>query len=387
MRRGWRRGRAAVSRLLFAAVVPWLLVAPGVALGQPHSPVADAAQRGDLEAVRQLLRAGADVNAPQGDGMTGLHWAAQRGDEALCEALLYAGARVDAGTRIGHYTPLHLASRAAREAVVAMLLEAGSDADARTTNSGVMPLHLAAASGDPRVLRVLVDGGADVNGPEGAWGQTPLIFAAANNRVAAIEALLEAGADPSITARSVDVAEQEKRDAAAERRLDEFLAAFKEKEGGDPDWRPTPSQVQAAIEASREIQRKWPDVPDPADDGPAAEAAEEAADTVAAEEAVATEGDAETGEPAEDEAPARPDEGDAEGSLPKSLKPTSPSTRKSPKRRSRDQCPMRRWSARGAASPLSCTPSGRATPTRRSRSSMVAPTSTSPRAGTRPPRY
>ena len=253
-----------------AVVFPWLLVAPGLALAQVDSPVADAARRGDLEAVRSLLREGADVNAPQGDGMTALHWAAERGDEGLCEVLLYAGARVDAGTRIGHYTPLHLAARAASEAVVAMLLDAGSDVDARTTNSGVAPLHLAAAAGDPGVLRALLDGGADVNGVEGAWGQTPLIFAAANNRVAAIGVLLEAGADPAVTARSVDVAEQEKADAAAERRLGEFLAAFKEKEGGGPDWQPTPSQVQAAIEAYREVQRKWPDVPDPADDGQAA---------------------------------------------------------------------------------------------------------------------
>ena len=230
------------------------------------SPVADAAQRGDLDAVRRLLRDGADVNAPQGDGMTALHWAAERGDAPLCEVLLYAGARVDAGTRIGHYTPLHLAARTASAAVVGMLLEAGSDPGAATTNSGATPLHLAAASGDPRVIGVLAAAGADVNARESAWGQTPLIFAAAANRVAAVEALLGAGADPSLAAHVVDVEEQADADAAAERRLNEFIAAFREKEGGGPDWQPTPSQVQAAIEAAREIQRRWPDVPDPADD-------------------------------------------------------------------------------------------------------------------------
>ena len=230
------------------------------------SPVADAAQRGDLGAVRNLLRNGADVNAPQGDGMTALHWAAERGDGPLCEVLLYAGARVDAGTRIGHYTPLHLAARAAHAAVAEMLIEAGSDPGAATTNSGATPLHLAAASGDPRVIEVLAAAGADVNAREAAWGQTPLIFAAAANRVAAVEALLAAGADPSLAAHVVDVAEQADADAAAERRLNEFIAAFREKEGGGADWQPTPSQVQAAIEAAREIQRRWPDVPDPADD-------------------------------------------------------------------------------------------------------------------------
>jgi ankyrin repeat protein len=55
----------------------------------------------------------------------------------------------------------------------------------------------------------------------------------------------------------------EQADRAADRRINEFLEEFKEKEGGGPNWQPQPSQVQAAIEAAREIQRKWPNVPDP----------------------------------------------------------------------------------------------------------------------------
>ncbi len=242
----------------------------------PDSPVADAAQRGDLAAVRLLLRDGADVNAAQGDGMTALHWAAERGNRQLAEVLLYAGARVDAGTRIGHYTPLHLAARAAHGQVVTLLLDEGADPEARTTNSGASALHLAAGAGDPSVIEALVEAGADVNAREAAWGQTPLTFAAANNRTDAIRVLLAAGADPSLAAYSVDVEERANADQAAERRLGEFLAAFKEKEGGGTDWQPTPRQVQAAIEASREIQRKWPDVPDPADDNEQAEEGESA---------------------------------------------------------------------------------------------------------------
>ena len=266
-------GASMAARVVCGALVAMVVAAtnsPAPPANSPApratSPVADAAERGDLDAVRRLLRDGADVNAPQGDGMTALHWAAERGDAPLCEVLLYAGARVDAGTRIGHYTPLHLAARNASAAVVEMLLEAGSDPGAATTNSGATPLHLAAASGDPGVIEVLAAAGADVDARESAWGQTPLIFAAAANRVPAIEALLAAGADPAIAAHVVDVEEQADADAAAERRLNEFIAAFREKEGGGPDWQPTPSQVQAAIEAAREIQRRWPDVPDPADD-------------------------------------------------------------------------------------------------------------------------
>src|SRR6478736_8578785 len=84
----------------------WLAAAPST------TPVADAAMKGDRDAVRALLKQGADVGAAQGDGMTALHWAAERGDAAMTEMLVYAGANVAAVTRIGQYTPLHLASQA-----------------------------------------------------------------------------------------------------------------------------------------------------------------------------------------------------------------------------------------------------------------------------------
>src|SRR4249920_2448408 len=90
------------------------------------SPVADAAMKGDRDAVRALLKQGADVSAAKGDGMTALHFAAERGDAAMTEMLVYAGANVGAVTRIGHYTPLHIASRSGNAAVVQALLTAGA---------------------------------------------------------------------------------------------------------------------------------------------------------------------------------------------------------------------------------------------------------------------
>jgi len=237
------------------------LAAALVAAMTPESPVADAAMRGDLEEVRSLLRSGADVNEPQGDGMTALHWAARRGDAALAEVLVYAGARLDAGTRIGRYTPLHVAAREGRAGVVRVLLDAGADPKAVTTNSGATPLHLAARSGDAEIVRLLVAAGAEVDAREGAWDQTPLTFAAELNRVEAIEALLKAGADPNASARVVDVVEMAAADEAAEERLQKALQQFREQQGGGPDWQPTPSQVQAAVDLARQIQTRWPDVP------------------------------------------------------------------------------------------------------------------------------
>ena len=270
--------------------------------GPPDAPIADAAMRGDVEAVRTLVRSGADVNAAQGDGMTALHWAADRGDVELANVLLFAGGNVDAGTRIGRYTPLHIAAREARVGVVAALLAAGADPMARTTNSGATPLHLAASSGDPEIVSALLDRDVDPNVTEGAWGQTPLIFAAANNGTEAIRVLLAAGADPNMSARSVDVTEWAAADQAAGSRLTEALDGFREAEGGGSDWVPTPAQVQAAVEMSREVQRNWPDVNQAEEEGePEAEAAEEdpeeAEEGEPAEEGASSEGE----EPAEEE--------------------------------------------------------------------------------------
>ena len=72
-----------------------LLIAAGGARVRAESPVADAAMRGETDRVRALLRGGADVNAPQGDGMTALHWAARNGDAeegCLVSCLLQLGA-------------------------------------------------------------------------------------------------------------------------------------------------------------------------------------------------------------------------------------------------------------------------------------------------------
>ena len=236
-----------------------LLCATGASAG----PLLEAASPNYINAVRLLLQSGADVNETQGDGMTALHWAADTGNDEIAEMLVYAGSNLEAGTRIGNDTPRHIASRNGHAGVVAALLAGGANAKIVTSNSGATPLHLAAASGDAETVNHLIGAGAIVDAREGRWGQTPLIFAASANRIDAIDALLDAGASIDAPAMAVDTGRMEEADRAAEKRITEFLAEFKEKEGGGPNWQPSPSQVQAAIEASREIQRKWPNVPDP----------------------------------------------------------------------------------------------------------------------------
>jgi ankyrin repeat protein len=230
-----------------------------------NAPVADAAERGDVAAVKSLMKDGADVNAAQGDGMTALHWAADRGNAELAELLVYAGANISAQTRIGQYTPLHLAAKSGSAAVTKTLLTAGTDVNVRSSNSGVTPLHLAATSGSADTVNVLLDARADVNAKENEAGQTPLIFAAGLNRVDVIKALLARGADASITTKVIDVAKFNALDRAAAGVQRKVLEGFVGKESERP---PTPSQVQAAIEAGREVLRTGK-IPPPDPNAPA----------------------------------------------------------------------------------------------------------------------
>jgi ankyrin repeat protein len=172
--------------------------------GAADTPVADAAQAGDREAVRSLLRQGADVNAAHGDGMTALHWAAFKDDVEAADMLLYGGANVAATTRVNALTPLILASRNGSAAMIETLLEGGADANLAMT-TGTTPLMLAAASGVPEAVKVLIDNGADLDAKETEHGQTPLMFAAALNRAEAIDVLIEGGADAMIASTVVDV--------------------------------------------------------------------------------------------------------------------------------------------------------------------------------------
>ena len=184
----------------------------------------DAAMNGNRDAVKALLKEGADVNTTQADGMTALHWAAQKGDVELAKVLLYASANLKATTRIGGYTPLLIASKNGDAAMVAALTEAGADVNAPTTN-GTTPLMLAAAAGRPAAVSALIEHGANVNAKEAVKGETALTFAAALGRADVIRVLTKHGADVTTTTKAIDLTDFAKEEA-------ERLAAERAQQGG-----------------------------------------------------------------------------------------------------------------------------------------------------------
>lgn len=166
----------------------------------------------DLDLVQALLGRNADVNARTRYGITPIYLAARNGSAEVTAALLRAGAKPNEEYREGE-TVLHTASRTGNYATVELLLQAGAVTDAREQWHGQTPLMWAMAQKHADLLPLLLKHGADVNAlsnleewerqvteePRDKWlppgAMSPLMFAARENCVACIKPLLEAGAD------------------------------------------------------------------------------------------------------------------------------------------------------------------------------------------------
>lgn len=177
--------------LAVAAVAPL-----GAASGSPA--IVEAARQKNKDSVRALIKGGANVNAPQSDGATALHWASHWDDLEMAELLLAAGANAKAANELGA-TPLWLASLNGSAPMVDRLLKAGADANA-PLKTGETPLMTAARSGRTEAVKLLVAGGANVNATESLRGQSALMWASAQKHPEVVKTLVEVGA--SVSARS-----------------------------------------------------------------------------------------------------------------------------------------------------------------------------------------
>ncbi len=179
----------------------WMAVLLSVSsLGATGSDIGlvEAVKTANVDIVRALLQKTADVNIPETDGTTALHWAVQRDELTTADLLIRAGANVGAANRYG-VTPLSLACTNGSAAMIEMLLKAGADPKT-VLPEGETALMTAARTGKADALKVLLAYGAEVNAKESWRGQTALMWAAAERHPAAVRMLLAHGAD--IHARS-----------------------------------------------------------------------------------------------------------------------------------------------------------------------------------------
>jgi uncharacterized protein len=184
---------------------------PNLAQPEGETPLMTAARSGNPDAVKVLIKHGADVKPKESwRGQDALTWAAGEGHLAAAQVLLASGADVNARSIEG-YTPLAFAARQGHVAMVTLLLDAGAHIN-DTTKPGLGALTLAIHNAHWDLAALLIEKGADPN--IRASGSTPLHLAiqvrdpqveffdappSTNKRdgLDIVRMLLERGADPN----------------------------------------------------------------------------------------------------------------------------------------------------------------------------------------------
>lgn len=192
----------------------------------------------NIEVVRSLIDAGADIDYPTAETFTemcvsasyfdGLQTPIQRAAAAnntdIVQILVSKGVDVNACPECSrhmlstehsdihcychdrHLTALQEATCNKNTMMVRILLGAGADVDKRGAENNIdiydderewgehTPLQIAAALGNEKIARILLKHGADVNAPASDHGETALQAAVSGNCVGLVQLLLDAGA-------------------------------------------------------------------------------------------------------------------------------------------------------------------------------------------------
>ena len=146
----------------------------------PDISIHEAAEEGDLEAIKQHLAAGTDVDVKGWKGMTPLHFSVRANQKEAVELLLARGADVEA-RKDADLTPLMVCFWAAgideAEEIVEVLISNGADINAKdfVGNSALWWATTAVRFGSKEiaVIKLLLKNGADVNA-ENVFGNPPL---------------------------------------------------------------------------------------------------------------------------------------------------------------------------------------------------------------------
>ncbi|SPR04237.1 ankyrin repeat domain-containing protein [Orientia tsutsugamushi] len=161
-----------------------------------HTLLHDAAQQGNLEAVKRLLdEEKISVDCQNNSGNTPLHLAVRNYHNDVIEVLLAHGANVNLQDR-HHNTALHYAIRTRDLTIVTILLNNGANPNIQD-NSLNTPLHYAALKCNIDIVKLLLNSGSNPN-IQDKWLNTPLHHAAFHCNMDIIKLLLNSGSNPNI---------------------------------------------------------------------------------------------------------------------------------------------------------------------------------------------
>lgn len=152
------------------AIVILLCSSTGLSL-QFFKPI----RHSDSKAVKQLIDQDADVNEWLNPKDTPLHLAVREGDVDIVKMLIAAGADVNAQAPMDKVRPIHDAVRTGNVTIVILLCDAGAQLDV-CDNRGNTPLHIAARLGDMLMIQELTKRGGDLT-IKNNEGKTPYTVA------------------------------------------------------------------------------------------------------------------------------------------------------------------------------------------------------------------
>jgi len=162
----------------------------------PDISIHEAAEKGNIEAVKQHIAAGTDVNGKSTAAPTPLFFSVRYGQKEVAELLIKEGAEVNAKDNYGE-TPLTYAFD--NKEIVEMLISNGANVNTRGEENITPLMHSVAASASNideaafQICELLIEKGADVNAKDdNKW--TPLHYAAAKRHKEIITLLIANGA-------------------------------------------------------------------------------------------------------------------------------------------------------------------------------------------------
>ncbi len=169
-----------------------------ISLLVPKTDLWSAAKSGHLKAIRQLLEAGADINAKKTtlniEGDTLLHFAASNNQAEAAKVLVELGARVDSRNNLG-MTPLMEAAFEGADETIEVLLACKANLNAQDRD-GMTPLEHAVLGGREKTVAILLAKGANPNQESRGKKSNVLTRALEGKNRKIFKMLLDAGAEP-----------------------------------------------------------------------------------------------------------------------------------------------------------------------------------------------
>ncbi len=169
--------------------------------------LAEAAARGDVAAVADLIRSGANPNTISAEGMPLLLWPVQQGNVAGTTALLANGANPNLVIpRFG--SAMVLVAKLDDRRWLRLFLDHGGDPNARSADAEPLT-RIAMLAGQWPSVQLLIERGAEVDASvQDVPSRTPLAFYAGSGQFEQVVWLLQHGADPTVRLEQAASAER-----------------------------------------------------------------------------------------------------------------------------------------------------------------------------------